>query len=246
MMRLNINSEALVVQVNRLEEISRSAAPVAVRGTLNSAAYDVKGRTMPAAANIFVHRRPTFFKATSKVQQATGFDINTMEAIVGFVPPSSDKAHAVEDLAAQESGGSIGNRAFIAMPGARVTKSWLRNVKTDMRMGAMKSKIVNAENAPGHNDKEQYIQSALHVGRGGFVIGNIVNSKGNKMVMRINSIVKKNGRTFVNATAVYSVKAKRRVHPKATHFMEQASLQSGERMEVFFGEQFKRQLDKLK
>ena len=38
----------------------------------------VKKDTMPAEAGIFIHRKPTFFKANSKAVKATGLDINTM------------------------------------------------------------------------------------------------------------------------------------------------------------------------
>ncbi|MBL4809315.1 MAG: hypothetical protein JKY43_04565, partial [Phycisphaerales bacterium] len=46
----NVNTDAVVSLTNKLEKLHKSAFPVAVRGTLNSAAFDVKQKSMPAFA----------------------------------------------------------------------------------------------------------------------------------------------------------------------------------------------------
>ena len=84
-MILNINSNAVVSYTNTLEKLHKSAFPVAIRETLNSAAFDVKKNTMPLSAKkSFIERQPTFFKANSKVDKATGFNTSTMKSTVGF------------------------------------------------------------------------------------------------------------------------------------------------------------------
>ena len=76
-MRLNVNSNAVVAFSNKLEKIGKSALPVAVRQTLNSVAFDAKKNTLlQTAGQSFTERRKNFFKATSRVSMAKGFEIN--------------------------------------------------------------------------------------------------------------------------------------------------------------------------
>src|SRR5687767_16018423 len=94
LMELNINSDAVVKHTNTLEKMHRSAMPLAIRNTLNSVAFDVKKNTMPASAEReFVTRAPNFFKANSRVEMARGWNVDSMQSVVGFIP----KDQAVED-----------------------------------------------------------------------------------------------------------------------------------------------------
>jgi len=45
-MQFNINTDAAVVLTNELEKLHRSRLPNAIRGTLNSVAFDVKKHTL--------------------------------------------------------------------------------------------------------------------------------------------------------------------------------------------------------
>jgi hypothetical protein len=117
---LNIQAQGLDILANKLEKINRSAFPVAVRQTLNSAAFDLKQNTMPQiTGSLFVKRKPNFFKANSKVFPAKGFEVKNMRATAGFV----GKDQAIDDLEQQEIGGRIKSRSFIALDTARVSKS---------------------------------------------------------------------------------------------------------------------------
>ena len=230
MLQLTINSNAVVAHASRLERMSRSALPVAVRQTLNSAAFDVKKTTMPAmAGKTFVKRKPNFFKANSKVDQAKGFEVNNMEATVGF----TGKDQAVEDLEQQERGGKIGGRAFIPLKQARVGSSWNKNVKAANRISDIKSRVIESKNAKGKNDKTRFVKSAIHAGKGGYVIGNNVKG-GNKFLFQIKGLKKVNRKTVVKAVPLFAVKKNRSVSPPATHFMRKASEQSADKMTVLF------------
>lgn len=245
---LNIDSSAIVQHANRLEQIGRSALPVAARQTLNKAAYDVKQKTMPDEARRFAGRKPGFFKANSKVEQAQGFDVNGMKATVGFVPKAGDNSHAVEDLEQQEHGGQIGNRAFIALPAARTSRAWNRMVKRKLTLGQINSRIIDAMDARGHSDKEIFTKSAIHAGKGGFVLGT-GKKKGNRFLMYINSVHRKeNGNTVVNSTAIYAVKAGRRVTPGSRYrgFMKAASMKSAAKMERDFIELAEKKINSLR
>ena len=214
-MILDINSAALTDHVAQLEFIGRSALPVVARQTLNKAAYNVKTESMPDAAKVFTSRKGNFFKANSKVEAATGFDVNSMRATIGFVPKPADTSHAVEDLEQQERGGDIDNRSFIPLKEARTSSAWNRMVKSKNRLSRIKKEIFNAKSTNLHgakNDKEAFTISAIYAGKGGYVLGTEVNSKGNRLLYYINSVKRLDtGKTVVNSTAIYAVKAKRKV-----------------------------------
>ncbi len=233
-MILNINSDAVVRHTHRLEQMGRSFIPIAIRNTLNSAAFDVKTNTMPATAKAnFIQRKPTFFKANSRVQTAKGVDIRSMVAIVGFQPKSgTDKS--VDDLKQQEHGGSIDGRSFIPLISARTSGSWLKNVKSNMRISDVRKKIVDASKVDGKNDKEKFIKSAIHAGKGGFVLGVDKNGNGNRSLVQVRGITRNGRNTLVKSVTVFSVKGGRKVTPKATHFMQNASEESTGKMEDIF------------
>lgn len=244
-MILNINTDAVVAYTNKLEKLHRSALPVAIRSALNSAAFDVKMKTMPAAADgTFVKRQANFFKANSKVEQAKGFDMRAMTAKVGFVPFSGTNK-AVDDLEQQEYGGGIDGRSFIALAAARTGRNWKRKPRAPYRMSQVLSNTVNAKDAKGKTDAERFTKSAIHAGKGGFVIGNKVTSKGNKIVFEIRSVKRlKGGDTVIKSIPVFAVQKDRIVRPPATGFMRKSSLESASKIEDFYIVAAKRQIKK--
>ncbi len=248
-MELNIDSSAVVVFTNKLEKMHKSSLPVAIRGALNNAAFDVKQNTMPKEAKVFTERNKTFFKSTSKVQPATGFNIRSMKSTVGFIPSggAKEKGGATEDLKQQEDSGQIAHRAFIPLKGARVGGDWNRGVSAKMRMAVIKSKIADAKKSNGKTNAGRFFSTAWHVGNGGFVLSNWRNKQGNRMLMRIDSLKRNDsGNSEVKYENVYSVKGGRNVKVKGTHFMRKASTESADKLELYFVEQAKKQFVKIK
>lgn len=241
----------------RLEEMSRSAIPVVVRQTLNAAAFRVKTETMPIESRIFAERKPTFFKANSKVDPAKGLEIDTMKAMVAFLPKPDDKSHSVEDLQEQEEGGGIENRSFIALADARKGETWQGLTMANKRRKGSEignRPVFDSKDAPGANDKQKFIKSAYEAQKvGGIVIGNRVNSKGNKIAWSIQkSFEHGSGRMvmifdkkFVQSQ-LFSVKKDRKVHPHATHFMRKASDDAQQQMGVDFVKFANAKLNKVK
>jgi hypothetical protein len=91
---------------------------------------------------------------------------------------------------------------------------------------------VDALDAKGHSDKERFIKSAVFAGKGGFVLGT-GRKKNSRLLMYINSVKRlEDGNTVVNSTAVYSVKAQRKVTPHSRYnkFMHKASVTSAMKM----------------
>ncbi len=225
-MQLVIDSTGLEKYAKQLNEINRSAYPVAVRQTLNSAAFDVKQRTMPdEAKDTFTQRKPNFFKANSKVEKAQGFAINTMQSTVGF----TGNQQAVEDLEQQEHGGKIKGRSFIPLDTARTGGSNKRMIRANARL--KKLKFVDPKNVSGKNEKEKFIKSVEFAGRGGLVLGEY---KGRKIIWRVNSLRRNEDGQF-KLTALYTYdKGRAAKIDKATHFMRTASLESAKLLNDHF------------
>lgn len=244
---LNIAADAVIAHTVRLNKIHRSALPVAVRSALNKAAFDVKTNTMPKQAKkTFVERAPTFFRATSKVKPAEGFYMPSMEATVGFMKGSDKKESggATEDLEQQENAGMIDHRAFIPLAAARASKQYNRRVSNRYRLAEIRGKIKDAKkNKKG--GKRAFILTAIYAGKGGFVLGTD-KKNGERRLLVINSIKRVGKDTKVNSTAIYKVKAKRKVSVKKTNFMRKASLQSADSIERFYIDEAKKQIARLK
>jgi len=247
----HIDSSACIRHAYLLDQIGKSAIPVAVRQTLNQAAFDTKKRVQDNSKNPFIHRRLTFFKASSSVNPAKGLDVNTMQSEVGFTPNPLKKTrndHSVQDLEQQENGGLIGGKAFIPLNAARNSKSPRRMVKENYRMSVLENKIVRASaNKKGKNKGQRFILSSIfaHVGipmanaKDGFIMGEIKGGK--RYLFKINSVHRPKGarNTFVNSTAIYSVEKGRKVTPGSKggahhHFMRNESLLHVKAMEANF------------
>ena len=217
--------------------LNKSAFPVAIRQSLDAAAFDEKLKSIPQTSKVFKKRNPTFLKANSTVEKAQGFDIERMVSMMGFKPKANDRSHSVEDLEAQENGGKIINRSFIALKAAR-GGSWNKNIKTENRMTEVNRNIINSNNpnVHGKNGKENFLLSALTVGVGGFIIGNRVNSRGNKIVYKIVGIGKISGSTQILALPMFAVKKARVINPAAQYhgFVKKAAEMSAAKIEGFF------------
>lgn len=240
-MFLNINSSAVVVFTNKLEKLHRSGLPLAIRGTLNKAAFNVKQVTMPQSADkAFVKRQPNFFKANSRVEMAKGYDVKQMQSMVGFVSENlrGYNNFAVRELEQQEYGGEIDRRTFIPLDEARGGSS-TKLVRPTNRLSAIKG-IVNSNHGAGSR-KARFVRAAFKAGKGGFVIGNF----GRKKLVRIERISKSTGKLSLATKALYSFSKGRSVRVNRTGFMKEASLSSAHQMDRFFIQEAKRQIDRL-
>ena len=238
-MQLNVNTDAVVALTNKLEKLHRSAFPVAVRSTLNSAAFDMKKDTiLKSAKDNFTQRKPTFFKANSRVEAAKGFDIKTMSSKVGFTGDSQ----AVDDLEKQEHGGQIGSRDFLPYGGkskanpARSGNSYGKNIKPNARLKDMK--YTNVKDVKAKTEKQKFIRAVVDTGVGGFVLGNT-----NPILWKVISI-KKTGKNRFKLLPLYSFKENRKISVKSTNFMKEATEETTKKIEDFYYIQAKKQFDK--
>lgn len=241
-MQVDINTDASVVFTNKLEKLHRSALPNAIRSTLNSAAFDVKKVTMPKSADdAFTKRVPNFFKANSRVEMAQGWSVKSMKATVGFTEGGlkGGRNFAVKDLEQQERGGTIKARSFVPSDQAR-GGSKTKPVRPGNRLSRIK-KVVNSTQVAGENRQEKFIKSAVYAGKGGHVIGNFQKA----MLWKITSIRRVGRMTRIKKKALYSFERGRDVRVKGTGFMEKASMESAEKMEKWYIEAAKKQIQRL-
>lgn len=239
MIQLNVNTTELVSYTNRLEKLHRSAFPNAVRTALNSVAFDVKKDTLLASSKRnFTNRKANFFKATSRVEMAKGWDLRSMKSEVGFRDLSGNN-YAVDDLEAQETGGRISNKSFIPLDNARTGKSYNRGVAKRNRLNNI-SGLVVAKDLSGRGKKQRFAQAVKRAGIKGVVLDE------NGIVWRVNSMKMKG--TGFDLTAIYSYKKGRSIKVKATHFMREAASESHKKIDDFYiveaEKQFKKALNK--
>jgi len=118
---LNVNTKELIAYSAKLEKLNRSAFPSAVRNTLNEAAFTTKKNIPVHAAGKFVTRRKTFFKKFSRVEKASGFNINSLVSKAGI--DSSVGQELLKNLEAHEEGGKIVGRKIVPHDEARTSNS---------------------------------------------------------------------------------------------------------------------------
>lgn len=226
---ININSDAVVVFTNKLEKLRKYDLPIAVMQTLNSAAFDVKQKTMPVTSKEFTNRSPNFFKANSTVMKASGFKVRSMKSTVGFASHKlrlGASNFAVKDLEEQENGGLIDGKSFIPLDAARRSGS-KSLVKPAHRLTNIKN-IVNQNSFRG-NKKQKFIKAIHKAGKGGHVLGGT--KFGETTLFRVRTLTKRGKFTV---TPLYSFKSGRKVKVKPTPFMKMASGKSAAKMEGFF------------
>jgi len=240
--KLNINTSAVVEWTNKLEKMHRSALPVAIRTTLNSAAFDVKKNTLLTIADkTFDKRRANFFKANSRVELAKGFNVNSMEAIVGMIGTGGANK-AVKELEQQEKGGSI-ERSFIPLSQSRVGKSHIKSVRKQNRLSNL-DQLKLARNSKAKTKAGRFYSTIQHVGVGGVFMDR--NPKSGKFIVwRVNSL-RRTKEGAAKLTPLYWFKPGRRVRINATHFMERASNLSAQRLPEFFIKEAQKQINRLK
>lgn len=106
----NIDSSQIQLFKQKLEKIHRSAVPVAVRQSLNEAAYQMKSVILPSEfKNDFTIRRPTFVKSHSAFTRSKNtFEIQYMSSECGIIRGKSISGNRLE---LQERGGVVSDRA---------------------------------------------------------------------------------------------------------------------------------------
>lgn len=126
-MKLNVNTDAAIQLTARLEKLSKTAFPSAVRNTLNEVAFTAKKLVPENAANNFTIRQKNLFTFMTLVNKASGNNVNGMVSQVGV---NGSKGSLSDGLEKQESGGIVIGRKLIAHDMARTSNSSKKKIKS--------------------------------------------------------------------------------------------------------------------
>lgn len=218
-MSFDINTEAAIKLSAKLGKLHRSALPVAVRGTLNDAAFETKKNIPQIASSKFTTRNKSFFRAFSSVQTARGFNIDSMQAVAGINPAKGSLV--AEGLEKQETGGIIKTRKLIPHDKGRVSGSYAKRLRKKHRF----ENIKIAKAGRKRKSSSKYL---------------LIKKGGKGTVFEIRKVRKKQ-----KLTPVYSYQNKTTSSLTSTPFMRPATMIARNKMLVFYKKQAERQFKRL-
>lgn len=239
----NVNTQASVAMINKLQTLHKSAFPLAIRGTLNAAAFDVKQRTLDdSATQNFIRRSPTFFKRFSGVNRAQGFNINSMHADVGMTSQGVTRAQtAISHMQQVETGGQV-TEGLDYLAASRTGTNLSRSVRTNKRFtkantirggfknkGTLKSRKVAAAYVALRESKFQKIK----IGSRNFY-------------RTVTSISKtKTGKVKIRSKLIYVSRSGNIKPIAATHFSREAAERTQPRIPQFFNKEAQKQINRV-
>lgn len=226
---------------NKLERLNRSALPVAIRQTLNDAAFDVKTRSLQESANKnFIRRSPTFFKAFSGVNKAAGYNINSMQASVGMTDQGKASARtAVSHMDIQEQGGAIKTGAdyLAASRGGNNASKVRRSNYFD------KSKLISGNLTRPGTAKSNFIAMAFMAKQ---LKKNIsINANSGRYLISVSNITKtRDGAVKINSKLLMKDRSGKPAVINATHFSREAAASTLTKMTGFFIKEAQKQFER--
>ena len=219
MANFDINTDAHIKLTAKLGALHKSALPVAVRGTLNNAAFETKKFIPKTAARKFTTRNKSFFRAFSSVNKASGFSINSMASEVGINQGRGSKV--ADGLEKQETGGTINGRKLVPHDQGRVSGSHNKKLRKKNRFGNIS--VVDARKRNGKKGNYLLIKKG---------------SKGT--VFEIKGTGKKQ-----KLKPVYTYKNTKKTRVNKSPFMAPASWIAAKKMPQFYVKNAQRQIDRL-
>lgn len=255
-MQLIVNTDKNVVLADKLERLSRSAFPIAVRQTLDEAAFRMKKVEIEKSAKRFRKRHPgNIYRSFTRVNKAQGFNVNKMQAQAGWIDfPNSDFS---ENQQFQEKGGQIDNRSFVPLDDARTGSGQVKTIYRKSRLENLKildaKKVTSRRGRGGTNvrlksKKQRFVVAAIaakqQFGMNAFVISQF-RTNGSRIMYHITQARKTGTGLQLNYKPIYSVKGNRAVRTSATNYMTEAGLAAASRLDDYFAKNAKRQFDKV-
>lgn len=245
--QINVDSSAMSVYTQQMRKINRTALPVAIRNTLNDVAfYDKKTAFLESAQRNFPQtKNKTFFKKFTRVQKATGYNINQMYSVIGMTDLGDRSArNAVENMNKQERGGIV-NDGFAYLKAARGNKE---NGRVRRANYYDKSKVISGRSKAVRNkgtNKSKFVARAFKAKKENKPM--FLNSMKGNFLVSVKTI-KRDGRIGVKLDFRLLMKDRETTPAKlkATNFAEEAGLSSQKKINDIFvaqaEKQFKRAL----
>jgi len=252
-MFININSDELIKYTVKLEKLSKSALPVAVRQTLNTMAFETKKKIPLEADKHFIIRSPGFFRAFSRVDMAKGFNIKGMISKAGMTEGKrgGPSEQAGRDMLQQQVGGSIGGRTFIALDFARTSGDQKKRVRKDNRITGI-NRIIDTKLSKGRTPRARLIKTSLYVvdkfqGDPGTVVKHT--DKGKTTLYRVKrgsgTLKIRTSDGLIGLTPIYSMKTGRSVSPKTpVPFVRNVSVKIAKNGDRIFAKHAKKQFER--
>lgn len=224
---ININRKELMGFVKTLEKLHKSALPIAVRSSLNDAAFAMMKKTPTIFEKNFIVRKKTFLRSSSTVNKcANTFNISEMKAEYGII---RKKSTAATNLEKQEFGGNIGKRDYIPFKEARVSRNAAKIISKKYHL-----KNVKPQKNKNIFKNSELIKTAFAIGQGGFI-------QYDNVIFEIRTLKKP---FFMKLIPLYSVKKGRSVKIKRKPFILPAAEMISKRMPIYFKNQAEKQFQK--
>jgi len=248
--KMNVNTDAAIVLTAKLERLNKSAFPSAVRSTLSDAAFEMKKHEiLDSAKKNMTVRNPTFFKKFTGVKRATGFDVGSMYAEVGFKNTDPNKIKgkkAIEGMEHNEVGGSDDSGAMY-MKKARTSNSAKKLVRRKGRFD--KSKLARGSRSSSIKSKKENFMSRVLASLNDNAPVFIKTSKGTFLVQvrSISSSIKGKGKGKLDIKMDFLMRNRRQhvARAKATHFNREAALKTAKQIEGFYAKNAEFQFNKV-
>lgn len=235
-MKLDVNTKANIVLTAKLEKLHRSAFPSAVRNTLNNLAFDMKQKEIPNSfKSNFKPKSGTlpYVRKMIRVEKASGFNVNSMSAVVGLLNPSSKlDRRFVEGLEKQETGGVIddGLRYLKDARGGKLGGRVRRENYYD------KSKVISGRSKAGRSKgtrKSKFVARAFRALKENKPM--FMNSMRGNYLVSVKSINKSNeGKLNIQFRFLAMDRETKKTNLRATQFVDEARQKTVQKIELFY------------
>ncbi len=239
----DVNMDKVVGLTAKLERLHKSAFPVAVRSTLNDAAFDTKRNVPKVAAQKFTTRQKSFFRAFSIVDKATGWNVNNMKSVTGINAKKGNKV--AEGLERQEFGGTLNTRKLLPMNSARISGSQSKRVQRNKQFRNLGNTMRAKGRLRGGTKQSRFIAAVMKAKSENNQ--NVIISNGDHGTLyRIrNSRRLKNGNTKLRLTPLYHYRESDQTKLDRSPFMAPSARMASKKMNDFYKKRAEQQFQRL-
>ena len=244
MARFDVNTEGAIELTAKLGRLHKSAFPVAVRSTINDAAFETKKNVPKLAGSKFTTRQKSFFRAFSTVEKAKDFNLRNMRATAGI--NAAKGSEVAEGLEKQEFGGSIRGRKLIPMDTARTSNSYGKKVRKKNQFQNLGKTVRIRGRGNGGTRKSRLVARVMVAKRLG--ASHIITNRGGKGTLFEISGVSQNIKTRklkFKLTPLYRYRDSKISRVTKTPFMQPSAKLASQKMLKFYEKNAEKQFKRL-
>lgn len=246
-MKIDINADGMIALTAKLERLNKSALPLAIRSTLNDCAFEMKKTNILSSAKLnMTVRNPTVFKKFTGVKRATGMNIRTMVAEVGFIPKEGVKGGKVpEGMEHNEFGGTDAD-GWMYMLKSRTSGSSKRLVRRNARYN--KGKVLKFGRNSNIKSKAKEKVDFMFKSYESFTHKmpfDFTTKKGRFLVQATSFTKGSDGNSKVKLDFLMRGRSKFKATAKATHFNQEAAIKTSKQIEGFYKKNAEYQINKI-